>query len=323
MKAIIYTKIGKPEQAFQIGEIAKPSPKSNQVLVKVKASAITNMEYMRFGSIGFGRVLNVAIHATGKPLGIEFSGIVEEVGDNVQALKKGDEVYGLSKGFIGSWAEFVLANDKEVSPKPSSLSFEEASALPTGGITALGAINAAEIQPGQQVLIQGASGGVGHFMVQLAKAYGGIVTAVCSTRNVDMAKSIGADHVVDYKQENIATMGKTYDGIIAVNGYQPLSVYKKLLKKGGIFIFIGGSGKAIRSAFGVPFHSIGSEKKFSMAAFPFQPKKLRLEELSKLAEDSKLKPHIDHIYMPNEAAEAIAYVLHEHPQGKVVFRMEF
>lgn len=320
MKAVVYTKVGKPEESFRIGELAKPSPKSNQILVRVKASAITNMEYMRFGSLG--PVLNLAIHATGKPLGVEFAGVVEETGSRVASLQKGDAVYGLAKGFIGAWAEYVLADEKEVSPKPSSLSFEEAGALPTGGITALGAVRAANIQPGQEVLVQGASGGVGHFAVQLSKASGGIVTAVCSTRNVEMAKSIGADHVVDYKKEDIAA-GKTYDGIIAVNGYHPLSAYQKLLNKDGVYVLIGGAGKALSGMAAGPIRAIGSGKRFTSAAFPFQPKKQRLEELSWFAEAGKIKPFLDRVYAPNEVPEAIRYILTEHPQGKAGIKMGF
>ncbi len=321
MKAVLYTKVGTPEESLRIAETAKPSPKSNQVLVRVKASAITNMEYMRFG--GLGPVLNLAIHATGKPLGIEFAGVVEETGSRVASLQKGDAVYGLAKGFIGAWAEYVLADEKEVSPKPGSLSFEEAGALPTGGITALGAVLAANIQPGQEVLVQGASGGVGHFAVQLAKAYGGIVTAVCSTRNVEMAKSMGAHHVVDYKKEDIAAAGKTYDRIIAVNGYHPLSVYQKLLNKGGAYVLIGGTGKALSGMAAGPIRAIGSGKKFTSAAFPFQPKRQRLEELGRLADDGKLRPFLDGVYAPDQVHEAIRYTLTQHPQGKVSIKMEF
>ncbi|HBI71584.1 NAD(P)-dependent alcohol dehydrogenase [Muricomes intestini] len=323
MRAVVYTGVGKTEESLRMGEIAKPSPGAHQVLVRVKASAITNMEYMRFGSIGLGRVLNLAMPAAGKPLGVEFAGIVEEIGDGVKGLKKGDAVFGLAKGFIGAWAEYVLANEKEVAPKPDSLSFEQAGALPTGGITALGAVCAAKIRPGQEVLIQGASGGVGHFVVQLAKAYGGIVTAVCSTRNVEMAQGLGADHVIDYKKEDIAGTGKTYDRIIAVNGYHPLSVYKKLLNQGGRYVLIGGTPKALSGMAAGPVRAIGSGKKFGSAAFPFQPKRQRLEELGRLADEGKVKPYIDHIYTPDETAKAIEYVLAEHPQGKVAFRMEF
>lgn len=207
--------------------------------------------------------------ATGKPLGIEFSGIVEDVGSNVKTFKKGDEVFGLAKGYTGSWAEYVVAKDEELFLKPSSLSFEEASALVIGGITTLGAMNKAKIQKGQRVLVQGASGSVGHIAVQLAKAFGGNVTGVCSTRNIELVKKFGADHVVDYKKENIATLGKTYDVIIAVNGYQPLSIYKKLLNSNGRFVFVGGSGKAIKNSIAIPFYGIGSGKKFKLAAFPF------------------------------------------------------
>src|SRR5699024_9163380 len=141
----------------------------------------------------------------GKPLGIEFSGIIEEVGTNVETVNKGEAVFGLAKGNIGAWAQYLIANEKDIYIKPDSLSFEEAGALATGVITGLGAINAAKIEPGQQVLVQGSSGGVGHFVVQLAKAFGGIVTAVCSTRNKVLAEELGADYVVDYTKEDIAT----------------------------------------------------------------------------------------------------------------------
>lgn len=144
LKAIIYTKVGNAKDSLKISEMKKPEPKSNQLLVKVKASSITNMEYMRFGKMG--KILNLAIHATGKPLGVEFSGIVEEVGAEVKTLKKGDEIFGLAKGYIGVWAEYVIASEKNVCLKPTSLSFEEASALVIGGITALGAVHAAKIQ---------------------------------------------------------------------------------------------------------------------------------------------------------------------------------
>lgn len=306
-----------------MAEIPKPSPKPSQVLVKVKASAITNMEYMRFGRMGFGRILNLAIHATGKPLGIEFAGIVEETGADVNSLRKGDEVYGFAKGFIGAWAEYVIASEKEVSKKPGALSFEEAGALPTGGITALGAVYAAKIQQGQEVLVQGGSGGVGHLIVKLAKAYGSIVTAVCSTRNVEITKSNGADHVVDYRKENLADIGKTYDKIIAVNGYQPLSVYKKLLNKGGIYVLIGGTGKALSGMVTGSIRFIGSGMKFTSAAFPFQPKKQMLEKLCSMADAGKLKPYLDYVFALDEVAKAIEYILTEHPQGKVGLRMDF
>lgn len=321
MKAVVYTRKDTPEQAFKVTNLNKPSPKRNQVLVKVRSSAITNMEYMRFGSMG--AMLNIAMNATGKPLGIEFSGIIEEVGTNVETVNKGEAVFGLAKGNIGAWAQYLIANEKDIYIKPDSLSFEEAGALATGGITGLGAINAAKIEPGQQVLVQGASGGVGHFVVQLAKAFGGIVTAVCSTRNKVLTEELGADYVVDYTKEDIATLGNTYDRIIAINGYQPLSVYKRLLNPDGRFVFIGGSGKAIKSAFAVPFYGVGSKRKFTMAAFPFQPKKQRLKQLSSLASEGKLRPHIDKVYGASEVAEAINYVLKEHPQGKVAIRMDF
>ena len=328
MKGIVNTKSGSLE-ALKIVDVKKPVPKSNQVLIRVKASAITNMEYMRYIKYidkgkagGFAFLIDTAMGARGKIIGIEMSGIIEEVGKNVKSFKKGDEIFGLSASMKGAWGEYAVANEKEICIKPVNLSFEQSAAIPVGAITALGAVYSAKIKKGQQVLIQGGSGSVGQYAVQLSKAQGSIVTAVCSTKNLEMARNIGADYVIDYKQEDITKSEKKYDVIIAVNGYNPLSVYKKMLNKGGKYIFIGGTTKAIMSVFGIPLYSIGS-KKFGASAYPFSPKKKYLSDLKDFAEQGKIQPFIDKVYNPQNISEALRYIVEKHAQGKVVIKLDF
>ena len=328
MKGIVNIKSGSLE-TLKIMELKKPVPKSNQVLIRVKSSAITNMEYMRYikyinkGKTGaFAFFLDIILGARGKVLGNEMSGIVEEVGSKVKAYKKGDEVFGLTAGMKGSWGEFAISNEKEICIKPVNLSFEQSAAIPVGAITALGAVYAARVKKGQQVLIQGGTGGVGQYAVQLSKAQGGIITAVCSTNNLEMVRSIGADCVVDYKHEDITKSEKEYDIIIAVNGYNPLRVYKKMLSKTGRYIFVGGTMKAIMSVFSIPFYSIGS-KKFGVSGYPLLPKKKYLTDLKTFAEHGKIQPFIDKIYNPHEISDALRYIVKDHPQGKVVINMDF
>ena len=329
MKAIVYTKVGSPD-VLQILEINKPIPKANQVLICVKASAISNMEYMRFGtqiSGGkpplFARIINIGLNATGKALGADVAGIVEEVGKNITSVKKGDEVFGMTTGFIGGWAEYAVLDEKSLYLKPKSLSFEEAGAMPTGGITALGAVKAAKIKTGQEVLIHGASGGVGHYVVQIAKVFGATVTGICSTRNLDVVRSIGADNVIDYKTEDFSKKGKLYDAIIVVNGYNPLKKYNKLLKKDGKCVFVGGMKQTMMGSLGSPLYSIFSGKKFAPVAFPFMPVKKSLTELKTLADDGKIKPFIDKVYSAYDIGDALRYVIETHPQGKVAIDMNF
>jgi NADPH:quinone reductase-like Zn-dependent oxidoreductase len=328
MKGIVNTRSGSLE-ALKIQDVNKPVPKPNQVLIRVKASAITNMEYMRYTKYinkgkagGFAFLMDTAMGARGKIIGIEMSGVIEEVGRNVKYFKKGDEVFGLTASMKGAWGEYAVANEKEICIKPTNLSFEQSAAIPVGAITALGAVYAAKIQKGQQVLIQGGSGGVGQYTVQLSKAQGGIVTAVCSTKNLETARNNGADYIIDYKHEDIAKSEKKYDVIIAINGYNPLNVYKKILNKGGTYIFVGGTLKAILSVIGIPFYSIGS-RKFGASAYPFLPKKKYLSDLKNLAEQGKIQPFIDKVYNPQDISEALRYIVNEHAQGKVVINLDF
>src|SRR6266702_1890691 len=240
MKAIVYTQYGPPD-VLQLREVAKPVPKDNQVLVKVQAASVNALDFRRFTSTSMvGRFMDgVLLKAINTVLGVDIAGRVEAVGAAVKQFQPGDEVFGVCKG---AFAEYACADENELVMKPASLSFEAAAAVPVAAVTALqGLRDKGQIQPGQQVLINGASGGVGTFAVQLARSFGTEVTAVCSTQNVDMARSIGADHVIDYTQEDVTRTGQRYDLILAVNGYHPIFAYRRALSPTGRYALVGGS----------------------------------------------------------------------------------
>ncbi|WP_455615934.1 NAD(P)-dependent alcohol dehydrogenase [Eisenbergiella sp.] len=206
-------------------------------------------------------------HAHHNVLGSDVAGIVEAVGKDVKSIKVDDEVFGITPNMLGAWVEYACAAEKDIFAKSANLTFEQAAALPTGCITALGAVRKSNVKAGQQVLVYGASGNVGQFAVQLSKTAGAIVTGVCSTRNIKMVKSIGADYAVDYKKKDFAVMDKKYDVIIAVNGYRTLSTYKNALDDNGTYIVIGGVKQAMLHGMGGPIRSIDSSKKMSFVIF--------------------------------------------------------
>jgi NADPH:quinone reductase-like Zn-dependent oxidoreductase len=235
MQAVVYDKYGPPE-VLQIADLPIPDPQQEQVLVKVHAASINAADYrIRKADPFLVRLMGQGFLKPKNPLsGIDAAGRVEAVGENVRQFKPGDEVFGCVRG---AFAEYALARETYLALKPANRSFEEAAALPTAALTALQGIRyAGGIRPGQRVLIQGASGGVGIFAVQLAKSSGAEVTAVCSTRNLELVRSLGADHVIDYTREDFTHSGQTYDLILAVNGYHPLSAYKRALNPGGVYV---------------------------------------------------------------------------------------
>jgi len=233
-----------PPDVLQLREVAKPVPKDNQVLVKVQAASANALDFRRFPSTSMvGRFMDgVLLKAINTVLGVDIAGRVEAVGAAVKQFQPGDEVFGVCKG---AFAEYACADENELVLKPASLSFEAAAAavpVAAAAVTALqGLRDKGQIQPGQQVLINGASGGVGTFAVQLARSFGTEVTAVCSTQNVDMARSIGADHVIDYTQEDFSRNGRRYDLILAVNGNHALRDYTRALSPGETAVVLGGS----------------------------------------------------------------------------------
>ena len=241
MQAFVNTKYGSPD-VLQFMDIEKPTPKDDEVLIQVHAVSINAYDWhLLSADIPLVRLMGGGVL---KPkvtvLGADVAGRVESVGVNVKQFQPGDEVFGDIGS--GGFAEFACAREKALVLKPTNLSFEEAAAVPMAALTALqGLRDGGQIQPGQKVLIQGASGGVGTFAVQLAKACGVEVTAVCSTRNLDQARSLGAEHVIDYTQEDFTKSGQLYDLILAANGYHSIFDYKRALKPNGIYVVAGGT----------------------------------------------------------------------------------
>jgi NADPH:quinone reductase-like Zn-dependent oxidoreductase len=319
MKAIVYTQYGSPD-VLQFKEVEKPTPKDNEVLIKVYAASLNaaDWHYMRGAPWLFRLACGLQ-----KPKNVFFggdvAGRVEAVGKNITQFRPGDEVFGdLSEYGRGTLAEYVCASETTLALKPTNISFEDAAAVPLAAITALGGLrNKVQIQPGQKVLINGASGGVGTFAVQIAKFFGAEVTAVCSTRNLDMVRSIGADNVIDYTQEDFTQNGQQYDFILAANGYHPLSAYKRVLSPGGVYVMTGGDMAQMCQAMLLgPLVSMTGSKQMgnSMA----KPNKDDLVFVKELLEASKVKPVIDRCYPLSETAEAMWYLEEGHAQGKVV-----
>jgi NADPH:quinone reductase-like Zn-dependent oxidoreductase len=319
MKVIVYTKYGSPD-VLQLREVAKPVLKDNQVLVKVHASSANALDYRRFEKTSLlGRFMDgVLLKAINTVIGADIAGRVEAVGAAVTQFKPGDEVFGQSKAARGAFAEYACADENQLAQEPANLSFEQAAAVPVAAITALqGLRDHGQIQAGQKVLINGASGGVGTYAVQLAKSLGAEVTAVCSSRNLEMTRQIGADHVIDYTQEDFSRNGQRYDLIVAVNGNHPLRDYLRALNPGGIVVVIGGSlSQFFRGALLGPLVSRFGRKKVRTFIAKMNQKDLLF--LKELLEAGKVVPVIEKGYPLSETAEAIRYVAKGHARGKVV-----
>jgi len=320
MKAIVYTKYGPPD-VLQLKEVAKPVPKDNQVLVKVHAASANALDWrpFTFPSIFVRLVGGGLLKPKDTSYGVDLVGRVEAVGASVKLFQPGDEVFGVAKG---AFAEYVCAAENKLALKPANLSFEAAAAVPIAAFTALqGLRDKGRIQPGQKVLIYGASGGVGTFAVQIAKAFGAEVTAVCSARNLDVARSIGADHVIDYTKEDFAQNGQRYDLIIAANGYHPILGYRRSLGPSGVCVVLGGSMAQIFQGLllGPLVSRIGSKKMGNMLAHSNQKDLVVMREL---LEAGKVVPVIDRCYPLSEVAEAIRYLVQEHARGKVVITVD-
>lgn len=319
MKAIIYTQYGSPD-VIQFKEVETPTPKDDEVLIKVHAASVNaaDWHYLR-GTPWLFRLASGLTKPKNIFLGADVAGQVEAVGKNVTQFQPGDEVFGdLSACGRGAFAEYVCAREAALVLKPANLSFEEAAAVPVAAVTALqGLQSRGQIQPGQKVLINGASGGVGTFAVQIAKAFGAEVTAVCSTRNVSRMESINANHVIDYTKEDFAQKGEQYHFILAANGYRPFFDYKRALNPGGTYVMTGGATAQLFEAmlFGPVVSVTGNKKMGNVMA---KPDPANLAFITKLLEAGKVKPVIDRCYPLSEVAEAIRYLEAGHAQGKVV-----
>jgi NADPH:quinone reductase-like Zn-dependent oxidoreductase len=316
MKAILYTAYGPPD-VLQLREIEKPSPTENEVLVRVHASSINAIEWRRFTMPRFmvrmfGRGIREPKNMS---IGGDLAGRVEAVGANVKQFQPGDEVFGVQ---AGAFAEYVCAAEKNLALKPANVSFEAAAAVPIAALTALQAVrDQGKIQRGQKVLIYGAGGGVGTFAVQIAKSFGTEVTAVCGIRSLDIARSSGADHVMDYTKEDFTKNGQRYDLIVAANGYRSIFEYRRALKPNGIYVVVGGFiAQMLQALLLGPFLSRPGNRKMRGMITNLNQKDLAF--LKELLEAGKVVPVFDRTYPLSKVVEAMNYVLEGHPRGKVV-----
>ena len=320
MKAIVRTRYGSPD-VLELREVEKPVPKDGEVLVQVHAASVNTLDWHLMRGQPF---LLRAGGGLRKPkdtrLGVDLAGRVEVVGANVTQFQVGDEVFGIGRG---AFAEFACAARNKLALKPTDLSYEAAAAVPIAAITALqGLRDKGHIRPGEQVLIQGASGGVGTFAVQIAKAFGAEVTAVCSTRNVDQAGALGADHIIDYTQEDFTKKRQRYDLIVAVSGYHPISAYRRTLRSSGRYVLVGASSHLFRALFqalllGPVISGMGSKKVGGLLANTSQHQQ-DLAFLKELLESGKVIPVIERRYALRETSEAIRYLEEGHARGKIV-----
>lgn len=317
MKAIVRETYGSAD-VLHCEDVPLPTLRDNDVLVRVRAASANAADWHLLRGTPFPfRVVAGLRTPRFKIIGNDIAGCVEAVGRNVTQFRPGDEVFGeLSRCGFGAYAEFAAAPEKALALKPANLSFEEAAAIPTAGCTALQGLRKGRIQRAQRVLINGASGGVGTFAVQIAKTFGSDVTAVCSTPNVEAVRSIGADHVLDYTKDDFAALGQRYDLILAANGGRSIWDYKRALSADGSYVMTGGSNRQLTDAllFG-PLLSIGRQKLGNLLVSPNQAD---LVVLKALCETGKMRPVIDRRFPLSEVPAAVRYIESGHARGKVV-----
>lgn len=319
MKAVVYKKYGTPD-VLQLKEVDKPSPKKNEVLIKIYAASINSFDMRHLKADPFLIRFEAGLLKPKKCiLGVDVAGKVETVGKSVTQFQPGDHVFGdICECGCGSFAEYVSVPEHVLVSKPAGMTFEEAATIPMAAVTALrGLRDKGNIQPGQNVLINGATGGVGTFAVQIAKSFGAEITAVCSTRNLELVRSLGADHVIDYTRENFTKGDKLYDLILACNGYHPLSAYKRALRPNGTYVMAGGTMRQIFEPMYLgPWLSMFGSKKLTTISSKPSPKDLKF--LAELYTTGKIKPVIDCCYPLHQIADAFWYMEREHARGKVV-----
>jgi NADPH:quinone reductase-like Zn-dependent oxidoreductase len=324
MKAIVYTKYGPPD-VLQLKEVEKPSPKDNEVLIKVHAASINSWDWgLLRGKPFVNRLFFGLLKPKTKILGCDIAGRVEAIGRNAKQFQPGDDVFGdISGSGWGGFAEYVCARENILALKSSSMTFEEAAAVPQAGLLALQGIrDKGHIQRGQKVLINGAGGGAGTFAVQIAKYFGAFVTGVDSKRKLDMLRSIGADQVIDYTKEDFTKNGQRYDLILDVVTYRSIFDYKRVLRPKGIYVMLGGGSWArVFQAMSLgPLISMTGSKK--MRILMHRPNTSDLFFMNELFEAGKVAPVIDRRYPLNETAEALRYFGEGNHKGKVVITVE-
>ncbi len=310
MKAVVYNKGAKPDRLV-LSDIQKPVPGDDEVLVSIRAVSVNAADY---------RSMKMGMIPARKIFGADISGVVESAGKNVKRFNPGDEVAGdLSGCGFGGFADFAVATEKALVIKPAGLSFEAAAALPMASMTALQALrNRGNIREGQEVLVLGSSGGVGTMTIQLARHFDAVITAVCSTRNVEQSRLLGADRVIDYTKEHFTAGNRKYDLIVAVNGNYSLLKCRKALKPDGRYVLVGGALSQIFRAIviGKPL-SLGRKKMLFLAA---KTDTNDLGYLLNLASDGIIKPVIEKYYSPETTANAMKYAAGGHARGKVVIK---
>jgi NADPH:quinone reductase-like Zn-dependent oxidoreductase len=316
MKAIVYTQYGGPEN-LQLKEIDKPTPKDDEVLVKVYAASINDWDW----GLLYGDSINRIMFGLRKPkrqiLGSDIAGVIEAVGKKCTQFKPGDEVFGDLSGKWGGFAEYVCAKESSLALKSPQMSFEQAAAIPQAGMLAVqGLIDKGKIKQGQSLLINGAGGGVGTFGIQIAKQFGVEITAVDSASKLDMLRSLGADHVIDYKKVDFTKNGKEYDLVLDVKTNRSLFDIARALKPGGTYVTVGGSiGKLLQALFVSPWIKLTKKRKISVVALKTNKDLLYMNELF---ESGKLKPIIDGRYKLEDTPAAMQYYSTAAHKGKVV-----
>jgi NADPH:quinone reductase-like Zn-dependent oxidoreductase len=321
MKAIVRDRYGSPD-VLKLQEVEKPELTEDGVLVRVQAASMARGDWYTLTGVYVGRAEMGLRKPKSSLIGGDFAGTVEAVGRDVTEFQPGDEVFG---GKSGAFAEYVCARARSVALKPARLTFEEAAAVPTSALTALqGLRDRGQIEPGQKVLINGASGGVGTFAVQIAKALGAEVTAVCSTRNVDLVRSIGADHVVDYTREDFTRSAERYDLMFDNAGSKSWSECKRVLKPHATVVLVGGQmGNRLLGPMGhvIKMRLAGMLSSRKVVFFVAKVNSADMEVLRELLEAGKVTPVIDRRYELSEIADAFRYMGEGHAQGKVVITL--
>lgn len=319
MKAIVHTQYGSPA-VLKLQDVEKPTPKDTEVLVKVYASSVNIAEWYGMTGLFVARIGNGLIRPKDPRLGADFAGVVEAVGQAVADFKPGDEVFG---GRGGAFAEYVTVQ-KAIALKPANITFEEAATVPVAGLTALqGLRDFGNIQPGQKVLINGASGGVGTFAVQIAKAFGAEVHAVCSPHNVQRARVLGADHVFDYTQEDFTRSSHKYDLLLDIVGSRSWWAYKRVLAPEATVVIIGGPRTPLigplSHVISLRLAAMGSRRKTAFFVAKFSREDMLF--LKQLLETGQVKPYVERVYPLTQIAEAMRYLGTGHAQGKIAITM--
>lgn len=320
MKAIVHQHYGRPQPpVLELRDVAAPVPEDDQILVHVHASSVNPVEWYGVTGPYFARIGSGFRRPNDPRVGADLAGVVEAVGRDVQGIHPGDEVFGTGSG---TWAEYAVAGANRIASKPANVSYEAAATVPIAGLTALQALrDHGDLQPGQSVLINGASGGVGTFAVQLAKAYGATVTAVCSTRNVEQARQLGADRVVDYTKEDFTRLDVRHDLMLDISGRRSFLACRRVLTRDATLVLVGGK-MAYRGLGPLP-HIAGTimKSRFRSQKVTFFVAKVTTEDLSyvrNLIEEGKVRPVIERTYPLSEACEALTYLGEGHARAKLV-----